>query len=103
MKALNPYAFKLDRREYWIYDIQTKPSYEKGVYKSYKYGNRYYCTCRGNIILMETSSIPVDMIDALIKDEEPQDHTKYRFRKLKDIYPYALECAKQIGFEVVDC
>ena len=102
MLALNPYAFKLERKDSRIYDIKTRPSYEKGPYKSYKYANRYYCTCRGNIILMETSDIPVEMIDALIKDKEPRDYTRYRFRNIKEIYKYALECAKAIGFNVME-
>ena len=102
MEALNPYAFKLDRKESRIYDIKSEPSYENGPYKSYKYADRYYCTCRGNIIVMETTGIPKNLIEALVKDEEPKDYTRHHFHRVKDIYLYALECAKQIGFDVVE-
>lgn len=102
MLFLNPYAFKLDRKDSRIYEIKSKPSYENGPYKSYKYLGRYYCTCRGNIILMETTSIPTAMIGALVRDEEPTDHTRFRFRKIKELYTYALECAKKVGFSVVE-
>lgn len=102
MLALNPYAFKLDRKESRIYDIKSESSYENGPYKSYKYADRYYCTCRGNIIVMETTGIPKNLIEALVKDEEPKDYTRHHFHRVKDIYLYALECAKQIGFDVVE-
>ena len=102
MLALNPYAFKLERKDSRIYDIKTKPAYEYGPYKSYKYADRYYCTCRGNIIITETTGIPKALIEALVKDKEPSDNLKYAFRKCKGIYPYALDCARLIGFEVLD-
>ena len=101
LKLLNPFAFILERKEKRLYDVNTKPVYENGEYKTYRFDGKWFVTCRGNIIVTETISIPTTLIEHLVKGEEPTDSvTNHHYHRCLDIWPYALKCADMIGFTI---
>lgn len=100
MKALNPFAFILERRESRFYELKTEPVYRNGEYATYRYADRYYVTCRGNIIVTETVGIPKDLIEALVADKEPEDYSKHHYRRILEAYQQGLAFAHEVGFEV---
>lgn len=99
-KILNPFAFKLERKERRFYEVEDKPVYENGEYKTYRFDNKWYVTCRGNLIVTETTGIPKDLIDHLVRGVEPENYSKHHYRRILEDYEYAKECAKQVGFDV---
>lgn len=100
IKVLNPFAFKLERKEHRFYEIDTKPVYVNGEYRTFRYDNKWYVTCRGNIIVTETTGVPVDLIEHLVAGVEPEDYSKWHYRRILENWPYALQCAKRVGFTV---
>lgn len=102
IRVLNPFAFILERRELHFYELKTKPVYENGEYKVFKYADRYYVTCRKNLIVSETTGIPKVLIEALVAGKEPDDYTKYHYRRMQEAYKDALQYAKSVGFNVED-
>lgn len=100
IKALNPFAFYLERKNERFYEIDTKPVYKNGEYKTYRYFNKWYVTCRNNIIVTETSAIPKKLIDSLVAGERPSDNSKYHYDRMLKEYDNGLEYAKLVGFEV---
>lgn len=100
MRLLNPFAFKLERKERRFYDVSTKPVYKNGEYSTYRYDGKWFVTCRNNIIVTETTGIPQKLIDALMAGERPSDYSKHHYDRILRDYDYGLECAKQVGFEV---
>ena len=100
MKVLNPFAFKLERKNERFYEVNTKPVYKNGDYKTFRYDNKWYVTCRKNIIVTETQSIPQKLIDALVAEERPSDYSKHHYDRTLEAYEYGLECAKKVGFKV---
>ena len=101
-KVLNPFAFSLERREDRFYEIKTKPVYKNGEYQVFKYADKWFVTCRKNLIVTETTGIPKDLIEALVAGKEPADYSKYRYRRMLDAYQDALRCAQSVGFKVED-
>lgn len=102
IKVLNPFAFILERRESRFYELKTKPVYENGEYKVFKYADRYFVTCRKNMIVSETTGIPKDLIEALVAGKEPKDYSKHHYRRMQEAYQDALQYAKSVGFNVED-
>jgi len=105
MKILNPFAFKLERREKRFCEIDAKPIYQNGEYKTYNFSSgthKWFITCRGNIIVTETTAVPKKLIEALVNEQEPADSvTKHHYQRTLELWPYALECARQVNFEVI--
>ncbi len=101
MIALNPYAFMLEKKENRFFDLKTKAVYKNGPYACYKYADRYYVTCRGNIIITETTGIPKELIKCLVSDKEPEDYSRYHYRRMVDAYEKGLDYAKQVDFAVI--
>lgn len=99
-KALNPFAFRLDRREDRIYEIKTKPVYKNGDYQVFKYADKWYVTCRKNLIVTETTGIPKGLIEALVAGKEPADYSKHRYYRALEAYQDALLYAQNVGFKV---
>lgn len=102
IRVLNPFAFILERRESRFYELKTKPVYENGEYKAFKYADRYFVTCRKNLIVSETTGIPKALIEALVAGKEPEDYTKHHYRRMQEAYQDALQYAKSVGFKVED-
>ncbi len=102
IKVLNPFAFILERRESRFYELKTKPVYENGEYKVFRYADRYFVTCRKNLIVSETTGIPKGLIEALVAGKEPEDYTKHYYRRMQEAYQDALQYAKSVGFKVED-
>lgn len=105
MIALNPAAFRLERdfRKSGynkFYDIKTNPVYKIGEFSVYKYANRYYVTCRNNIIVLESTGIPNDLIKHLIAGTVPEDYSKYTLRCMLKNYEDGIYFAHEVGFEV---
>jgi len=101
MKCLNPFAFMLDRKDNRFCDIDTVPVYVNGDYATYRLSGNHYVTCKGNIVVHETTGIPKRMVDSLAEGNEPKDYSKFRYRRIvNEVIPYALEAAKKIGFEI---
>lgn len=101
MVALNPFAFQLERHDGRFYNIDTKPVYKNGEYSTYRYAERYYVTCRGNIIVTETTGIPKDLIEHLVAGTAPEDYTRHHYHRILEAYSDGLSYAKMVGFEVV--
>lgn len=100
MKLLNPFAFYLERKERRFYEVGTKPVYVNGPYATYRFDNKWFVTCRGNIIVTETTGIPKDLIDALVEGKRPTDYSRFHYDRMLREYDYGLKCAKAVGFEV---
>ena len=99
-KVLNPFAFRLERREARFYEIKTKPVYKNVDYQVFKYADKWYITCRKNLIVTETTGIPKDLIEALVSGKEPADYSKYRYRRALEAYQDALLYAQNVGFKI---
>ena len=99
-RVLNPFAFSLDRRESRFYELKTKPVYENGEYKVFRYADRWFVTCRKNLIVTETTGIPKDLIEALVAGKEPADYSKHRYYRALEAYQDALLYAQNVGFKV---
>lgn len=102
MIALNPFAFRLERHDCRFYEIKTKPVYKNGEYSTYKYADRYFVTCRGNIIVTETTNIPKDLIEHLVACKVPVDYSKHHYRRILDAYSDGLSYAAKVNFEVIN-
>lgn len=103
MKLLNPFAFYLERKERRFYEVGTKPVYQNGEYKTYNFSSgthKWFITCRGNIIVTETTGIPKDLIDALVEGKRPTDYSRFHYDRMLREYDYGLKCAEAVGFEV---
>lgn len=100
IKILNPFAFILQRKERRFYEVEDKPVYKNGEYKTYRLDNKWYVTCRGNLIVTETLGIPKGLIEALVSGVEPNDYRRNHYHRALDYYEYAKDFAKQVGFDV---
>lgn len=102
---LNPFAFKTERREHRFYEIDKKPVFELGEYKTYNYSSsthKWFITCRGNIIVTETTAVPKALIEALVSGVEPEDRqVKNHYLRTVELWPYAVQCAKSVGFDII--
>ena len=105
MRILNPTAFKLGRPEHRFYEVTKNPIFEIGEYMTYNYSSgthKWFITCRGNIIVTETTAVPKKLIEALAKGEEPETYMlKYHYRRILEAWPYAVQCAKSVGFNII--
>ena len=99
-KVLNPFAFMLERRENRFYEIKTKPVHKNGDYQVFKYAEKWYVTCWQNLIVTETTGIPIDLIEALVAGKEPADYSKHHYHRALEAYHYALLYAQNVGFKV---
>lgn len=100
IRVLNPFAFILERREYRFYEIKTKPVYKNGEYHVFKYADKWFVTCRKNLIVTETTGIPKDLIEALVAGKVPADYLKHRYYRALEAYQDALLYAQNVGFKV---
>lgn len=101
IRLLNPFAFWLERKERRFREIEDKPVYVNGEYRSYKVDKDYYVTCRRNLIVTETTGIPRFLIDRLVEGREPEDYRKHHYLRMLEAYDYAVECAGKVGFKII--
>ena len=101
--VLNPFSCKLGKtgadRYYNLTD--KKCVYQNGIYKTFKFGNEWFVTCRKNIIVTETTGIPKELIDALVAARCPKEQNKrFRYLAIEEAYFVGRRFAKEENFKV---
>ena len=99
MKALNPYAVRLERQNPF-YEITGKPLYKNGNFSVYKYAKDWFVYLYKNIIISERTGFNKDLVDRYANNEEPTDYSKYTFRRSLEALKDGKKFARELGFKI---
>lgn len=102
MKVLNPFAFILGQGEKRFKEIYSKPCHQNGEYKVFRIDGSHYVTCRKNIIVTESTTPPVVLIQRLVNGRKSENDVLNLYDQMLENYGKGLRFSKEVGFEVRD-
>ena len=98
MKALNPYAVRLEKQNPF-YEITGKPLYKNGDYSVYKFAG-WFVYLYKNVIISERCGWSKEIVDRFANNDEPNDYSKYIFRRALEALKDGKKFAKKLGFKI---
>lgn len=102
VRVLNPFAFILGYGERRFKEIHGKPCHQNGEYKVFRIDGSHYVTCRKNIIVSESTTPPVVLIQRLVSGCKSENDVLNLYDRVLENYEKGLQFAKEVGFEVRD-
>lgn len=99
MKVLNPFAVRLERQNPF-YEISGSPLYKNGNFSVYEYAKDHYVYLYKNIIISERVGWSKELVDRYANNDEPNDYSKFDFRRSLDALKDGKKFARKLGFKI---